>query len=176
MKPVHRGKGGWCRVPRVGVGTWERRGMDGGTQEGRGMEGGTQEGTRHEGGRDAARRWEGCGMREVSKGKNNKNKNEKLTEARIGACGWCRRRAVHRGDNARSETRVSKGKTTKKKNLLGADRGCSGCCITAAAQSGQVRDTGKRVSAREKITMQIERKDLPGRVLAGDVGGGADEQ
>ena len=89
---------------------------------------------------------------------------------------WTKGGDVHRERGQRSETRVSKGKTTKKKNLLGADRGCSGCCITAAAQSGQVRDTGKRVSAREKITMQIERKDLPGRVLAGDVGGGADEQ
>ena len=32
---------------------------------------------------------------------------------------------MHRGMGQRSETRVSKGKIAKKKNILGADRGCS---------------------------------------------------
>jgi hypothetical protein len=57
----------------------------------------------------------------------------------------------------------------KKKNLLGVDRECSGCRgNTARAQSSQVRDTGKRGSARENNNAN-RKENLPGRVLAGDV-------
>ena len=59
----------------------------------------------------------------------------------------------------------------KKKLTLGRGQ-CSGCWgNTEGARGGRVTDTWKRVSAREKKTMQIRKKNLPG-VLAGDVGVG----
>jgi hypothetical protein len=55
---------------------------------------------------------------------------------------------VHRGTTLGNKSQQRQD--NKKKNLLDTDRGCSGCCNMAGVQSGQVRDTGKRVSAREK--------------------------
>ena len=77
------------------------------------------------------------------------------------------------GDVHRGTTQVQvmlrnmsqQGKTIKKKLKLTLGRGqCSGCWgNTVRARGGRVSDTWKRVSAREKKTMQIEKKELTWR-------------
>ena len=97
-----------------------------------------------------------------------KNKNKRLTHKlrhrQVQQAMSTKGSDVHRGMGQRSETRVSKGKTTKKKKklthaVLGRGQMLGAWGNTAkGARVRRMSDTWKRVSAREKKQCKKKRK------------------